>query len=65
MTYIMSGMLAVCDGRMKFWTDGVDAVVAKEAEGASFNALLILKPPAFTDRLACDHWMSSKSVFNP
>ena len=49
----MSGMLAVLDGRMRFWSDSVDAAEVKKGEGASFTALLIPKPHAFTGRLAC------------
>ena len=59
----MSGMLAVLDRRMRFWSDSVDAVEAKKVEGASFTALLIPKPPAFTGRLASDQCTSSKSMF--
>ena len=57
-----SGMLENVDGSMEFWSGSVDAAEAKKAEGASITALLILKPPAITGRLACDHWMSSKST---
>ena len=50
----MSGTLAVRDGRMRFWIDSVDAAEAKKVEDASFTALQIHKPPAFTGILACD-----------
>ena len=59
-----SGMLENVDERMEFWSVSVDAVEAKKAEGASDTALLIHKPPAFTGRWTCDHWMSSRSPFN-
>ena len=59
----MSGTLVIRDGRIRFWSDSVDTAEAKKAEGASFTALLIPKPPALTGGLACDHWTSSKSMF--
>ena len=59
----MFEMLAVLDGRMRFWSDSVDAAEGKKVEGANFTALLISKLPAFTGRLACDNCTSSKSLF--
>ena len=46
-----SGMLENVDGRMEFWSSGVDAAESKKAEGASVTAFLIPKPPALTGRL--------------
>ena len=59
-----SGMLNNVDERMEFWGGCVNAADSKKAEGASVTALLIPKPPALAGRLACDHWMSSRSTFN-
>ena len=55
----MSGTLPVWDGRMRFWSDSIDAAEVKKAEGVIFTTFLIPKPPAFTGRLACNHWTSS------
>ena len=55
----------VAEPQRGFWklsSDSVDVAEVKKAEGTSFTALLIHKPPAFTGRLACDHCMSSKSM---
>ena len=57
-------MLENVDGMMEVWSGSVDAVEAKKAEGASVTAPLIPKPPALTNRLAWEHWMSSRSTFN-
>ena len=59
----MSRILAVQDVKMRFCSDSVDVAEAKTAEDASLTALLIHKPPAFTGRLAVDHWTLSKSMF--
>ena len=59
-----SEMLDNVDGMMEFWSSTVDAAEAKKAEGARVIELLIPKPLALTGRLACDHWMFSRSTFN-
>ena len=40
--------------RMAFWSGSVAAAEAKKAEDASMHALLTLRPPICTGKLACE-----------
>ena len=47
----------------EIWSDNVNVAEAIKAEGASFTALMIPKPPALTGRRTCKDWTSHRSIF--